>query len=42
MLRVEKRVIEIGNSLGITFDSVIVNTLKLKKGDKVMIQIEKK
>ena len=41
MMRIKKRVIKIGNSLGVIFDNVIIQSLELKKGDEVTIQIIK-
>lgn len=36
-----KKIITTGTSLGVVIDKVIVNTLKLKKGDLVKIKIKK-
>jgi len=40
-MEVIKNISKIGNSHGVIFDKVIMETLKLKKGDKVKIKIEK-
>ena len=36
-MNIVKRVIQVGDSLGIILDKLIIDTLKLKKGDKVKI-----
>ena len=40
-MRVVKRVIKIGTSLGIILDKIIIDTLKLYPGEKVIVDIKR-
>ena len=40
-MKISKRVIKLGTSLGIILDKLVIQTLKIKKGDVVNVEIEK-
>ena len=40
-MQIKKRVVEVGSSLGIVIDRVVIKTLNIKKGDVVVIHIKK-
>jgi hypothetical protein len=40
-MKIQKKIVNIGDSIGIIIDTVIANSLKIKKGDLVEITIKK-
>jgi len=40
-MKIKKKVIQIGDSLGIVLDKIITETIVLKKGDLVEVTIKK-
>ena len=41
-MRVIKKVVTIGDSIGIIFDKLILETMKIELGDKIVVDIVKK
>ena len=40
-MEIIKKITNIGSSLGIILDKIVLNTLKLKKGDNIKLEIKK-
>lgn len=41
MIKLTKKIMKWGNSLGIIIDKIIINKLKLKRGDLVEVSLKK-
>jgi len=40
-MKIKKKVMQIGDSLGIVLDRLIIQTLNIKKGDIINIEVKK-
>ena len=40
-MKITKKILQLGNSLGLVIDKIILKKLKIKKGDLVEIEIKK-